>query len=441
MLVTDGYWNEANPTPLPGGFFSVQSRRRRCLTARPSAAARPNRACSGMCLRLRAARAAVTVRRTAIRRSPISRSSTGRTTRGPISAIRCRLRAGQDNRHHRIDPAATGPSGSLRTRRSTTTRSTIRRAGSTSCSSWSRSASQVTCSSRRRDCTNPNNDLCKLRKGQQNSAGITGWPRPSNNAPHAIDDTWHAAINSRGSYFSASSPSSLVQHLTEIINNILSRRGNSTSLSATMSTLSAGTQGFFGGLRHHRLLGLPAQAGSRSRSPASRTDAIWDASCLLNRQLLPLAPVSATTMPPPPRHARSAHDLHVERECGTGGTAFTLFGNLTTAQQSALNQDPNSTHQVCSRRQRHISWLRRQRARSALDWLRGVRTPRDRRLPLLRHRSSVLGAIINSQPRYVSAPTGGFTDNFPPGSAEAIAATPIAQWPCRAQAATPQFVY
>ena len=36
--------------------------------------------------------------------------------------------------------------------------------------------------------------------------------------------------------------------------------------------------------------------------------------------------------------------------------------------------------------------------------------------PLLRKRSSVLGAVINSQPQYVSSPGGGFTDNFPAGS-------------------------
>jgi type IV pilus assembly protein PilY1 len=105
-----------------------------------------------------------------------------------------------------------------------------------------------------------------------------------------------------------------------------------------------------------------------------------------------------------------------------GGTAF-RWGSLSTAQQAALNQDPNSTL-VCAAGTGTSAGCDGS-GNNRLDWLRGVRT-HESTAPLLRHRGSVLGAIINSQPVYVSAPTGGFSDNFPAGSPEAVAATPDA---------------
>ena len=270
------------------------------------------------------------------------------------------------------------------------------------------------------DCTNPNNDLCKLRKGQTNSAAITGWPRPARNAPQAIDDTWHAAVNSRGSYFSASDPGSLVQHLTEIINNILSRRGNSTSLSATMSTLSAGTQGYFAG---YDLSDYSGQLLKKDLDPvtAEPGQTRWDAGCILTGGFCLSTGVGSNGNPAP--RDPNTRVIFTDNANANGGAAF-RWGNLSTAQQSALNQDPASAL-VCAT-PTGVAAGCDGNGQIRLDWLRGD-TTHERTAPLLRHRGSVLGAIINSQPVYVSAPTGGFSDNFPAGSLEAVAATPNAQ--------------
>jgi len=267
------------------------------------------------------------------------------------------------------------------------------------------------------DCTNPNNDLCKLRKGQPNSAGITGWPIPARNEPRAIDDTWHAAVNSRGSYFSASNPSALVQHLTDIINNILLRHGSSTALSATMSTLTSGTQGYSAGYNTSDYSGflvkqdLDPETGDPSLSP------IWDASCFLSGGTFASG---ICTLPTPLPNVSSSRTILTASDGGTASINF-AWATLTSAEKNALNQDPTSQLKCSSDtgNTNGCDGLGQIRA----DWLRGDRT-HETTPPLLRLRSSVLGAIINSQPRYVSAPTGGFTDNFPPGSPEALAATP-----------------
>ena len=270
------------------------------------------------------------------------------------------------------------------------------------------------------DCTNPQNDLCKLREGQSNSAGITGWPQPARNAPPAIDDTWHAAVNSRGSYFSASNPTALVQHLTDIINNILSRRGSSTALSATMSTLTAGTQGYSAGYDTSDYSGFLIKQDLDPVTGAPGAT-IWDASCLLTGGTFS---AGVCTLPPPPLpDASIGRTILTANDSGTASVTFSSFSSLTSAEQNALNQDPNATIKCTSPTAATNGCDGNGQIRA--DWLRGVRT-HETVPPLMRHRSSVLGAIINSQPRYVSAPTAGFTDNFPPGSPEALAAAPDA---------------
>ena len=266
------------------------------------------------------------------------------------------------------------------------------------------------------DCQNANNDLCKLRKGQANSASITGWPQPARNEPRAIDDTWHAAINSRGSYFSASNPSALVQHLTDVINNILSRRGSSTALSATMSTLTLATQGYSAGYDTSDYSGfLIKQALDGDTGDPGET--FWDAGCLLSGGTFS---AGVCTLPNPLPNVSSSRTILTANDNGTASVNFD-WSTLTSLQKNALNQDPNSTLKCASAtgNTNGCDGLGQLRA----NWMRGDRT-NETVPPLLRHRSSVLGAIINSQPRYVSAPTGGFTDNFPPGSLEANAAAP-----------------
>jgi type IV pilus assembly protein PilY1 len=40
--------------------------------------------------------------------------------------------------------------------------------------------------------------------------GTINWPQPADNSINNIDDLWHAAINSRGSYSNAKNPAELL---------------------------------------------------------------------------------------------------------------------------------------------------------------------------------------------------------------------------------------
>lgn len=51
------------------------------------------------------------------------------------------------------------------------------------------------------------------------------WPTPVANKQTAVDDLWHAAVNGRGTYFSAKNPKQLSDGLTEALNSITSKKG------------------------------------------------------------------------------------------------------------------------------------------------------------------------------------------------------------------------
>jgi len=130
------------------------------------------------------------------------------------------------------------------------------------------------------DCVDPSNDFCHLRKNTANSSGAVGWPRPANNSPPAIDDTWHAAVNSRGSYFSASNPANLVAHLSEIIDSIIARSGQSTAESVSTSILNQGAVGFQGGYNSSGWTGYLYKQTLNTTTGAVLSQ-VWDAGCYL----------------------------------------------------------------------------------------------------------------------------------------------------------------
>ncbi len=62
------------------------------------------------------------------------------------------------------------------------------------------------------------------------------WPIPSSGTLTTIDDLWHAAVNGRGAYFSATNPTSLAEGLSGALAGINTRRG--AAAAAATSTLN-----------------------------------------------------------------------------------------------------------------------------------------------------------------------------------------------------------
>ena len=236
-------------------------------------------------------------------------------------------------------------------------------------------------------------DLAGLRTGAK------AWPRPENNAPEAVDDTWHAAVNGRGDYFSAADPGELVGKLQDIINNIVARRNSSTAGSLNTAVLSVNTIGYGSGYDSGDWSGT-ATARSVDADTGLFGNALWDAGCKLSGGFCVATGGNlGAARDPDTRVILSA------RGTGAGqGIAF-RWPSLSNAQRGLLDRDETGAVDGNGNRR--------------LDFLRGDRSSEG---SLFHRRGSVLGAVVNSQALYVAAPDSAHRDAFPPGSPEQIAA-------------------
>jgi type IV pilus assembly protein PilY1 len=74
---------------------------------------------------------------------------------------------------------------------------------------------------------------------QATNGTVCNWPTPASNTQTTIDDLWHAAVNGRGVYFSASNPDTLATSLNSALGNIVKR--NTTSAASTASNPNVGS--------------------------------------------------------------------------------------------------------------------------------------------------------------------------------------------------------
>jgi type IV pilus assembly protein PilY1 len=69
----------------------------------------------------------------------------------------------------------------------------------------------------------------------QTAGTVCNWPNTMSSAgvPENIDDLWHAAVNGRGTYFSAKDPTSLATGLSQALAGINTRRGSAAAASSS----------------------------------------------------------------------------------------------------------------------------------------------------------------------------------------------------------------
>ncbi len=70
------------------------------------------------------------------------------------------------------------------------------------------------------------------------TAGTKQWPQASTNQ---VDDLWHAAVNSRGKYFSASNPTEFANALESSLNTISERIGDAAAVGTSSNTVRSGS--------------------------------------------------------------------------------------------------------------------------------------------------------------------------------------------------------
>lgn len=199
-------------------------------------------------------------------------------------------------------------------------------------------------------------------------ASASGWPDPAVSSLHKIDDLWHAAVNSRGEFFSAQEPAAFASGLSNVLINITSRTSSAAAVTTNTSRLNTGAQIYQAKFNSADWSG---QLFAFNLQPDGSLGAVqWEASSQL------------------PGHASRKIFTHN----GSTGLAFAAasFSSLSTAQQTALN--------------RNILGVDDGKGMLRLNWLRGDRSSEMAMGGTFRNRNSgLLGDIINSDLLYVKA--------------------------------------
>lgn len=200
-------------------------------------------------------------------------------------------------------------------------------------------------------------------KGYENLKRGTAWPQAVADSTDTVYDLWHAAINSRGEFFSVEDPDSMVSAFKKIIDRIGNFTTSASRPAVTASQVDGGTSrevyetefssdDWSGDLKKYRI----GTAGARTLS--------WSAKAQLS-------------------NARTV------KMAAASGKELQNFNwtNLSTTQKNFFQINPDSSNNQTDNR-----------GQARIDYIRGDRSNEGTNPGTFRTRSSVLGDIVNSAP-------------------------------------------
>ena len=205
-------------------------------------------------------------------------------------------------------------------------------------------------------------------------SGSLSWPNQVETTTDArrIDDLWHAAVNSRGGFYSAGDPNTFADALADTLAKISERTSSASAVATNSSKLSTNTQLFQGRFN------AADWSGQLQAFPIDSTGhvqpATWDAA-----QKIPTYNLRNILTYKP----------------GTGGIDF-LWANLSTTQQQYLNLPLGSSTADAKGSLR-------------VNYLRGDQSQELQNGGGFRNRNSVLGDIVNSNPVFVGTQDYGYS--------------------------------
>lgn len=219
---------------------------------------------------------------------------------------------------------------------------------------------------------NPTTDLPRLTNG------TLAWPTASTNQ---VDDLWHAAVNSRGKYFSAANPTQFADALNQSLNEISARAGDAAAVATSNTILGANTKVYTSTYMTGDWSGRLEQ---KTLNPVTGDIASTDWN-------------SDTGIPA----AASRVIVSSNPTNGVGGTDF-LYTQLNNAQKQIFNNAaalyplPNTV--------------------TGTDLVNYIRGDQSKESKPFRTRKLLLGDLVNSDPQYVKEGRNGGYNSLPIGA-------------------------
>jgi len=208
-------------------------------------------------------------------------------------------------------------------------------------------------------------------------SGAQSWPEASRSSSNNVYDLWHAAINSRGEFFSVDSPDDMVKAFKDILNRIASRTTSAARPAVAASFVSDSDNALQSNV-YATQFSSEDWSGELSKTLVDKT--------------------GGTTLLWSAQKANEGINPNTRRVVMLDSTAsnklknFT-WNNLSTQQQSWMNRNPESLGVAFD-----------SRGQDRLNYVRGERSNEGLTSPQFRKRSSILGDIINSSPAVVGTP-------------------------------------
>lgn len=242
------------------------------------------------------------------------------------------------------------------------------------------------------------------------------WGNPFSGSPEKIDDLWHAAYNSKGTFLEAQSADVLALKLGAALENISNRVSSAATVAQNSNVLNTNSKVYQANFDSNQWTGqLYAYGISADGEVATIPD--WNANCILTGGNCNSPIIPAASNPGIPHGQRVI--ITRSFDGSNSGTAFSFPNNYASLKVSGslparlynLLQyapfDPNTTNAA------EIT-INQDYGSKLIDYLRGDTNQEQQNggTYLMRNRQGLLADIIHSGPIYVDVPNRYYPDNL-----------------------------
>ncbi|GGI54802.1 hypothetical protein GCM10011430_19760 [Oxalicibacterium solurbis] len=235
---------------------------------------------------------------------------------------------------------------------------------------------------------------------QNLTQGAQSWPVAQADSPTAIDDLWHAAVNGRGTYYSAQKADDLVSGLSNALAGVSARTGAAASAAtSTLEPVAGDNQLFIALYRTVKWDGdLQAKTINPTTGEVSNT-VVWSAQAQLDQKIA----TTSDTRTIYTYDADASNKLKAFSWAALDDDEKALFMNKCT--DNLLSQCPDLADDDAR--------TKVDEGETLVNFLRGQNGNEDQSGNtdlLYRDREHVLGDMVGAQPVYVKKPTFPYLD-------------------------------
>ncbi len=239
--------------------------------------------------------------------------------------------------------------------------------------------------------------LVALRNGGCEWPGIPA-NRQFSEIVEKVDDVFHASINSRGDFFSATDPDELIAALNDVINNILERISKGGSSSFTSTVVTSDTKAFSPGFDSSNWTGN-FFARNVLNSFGDFGPALWDTACFLTGGFCDTTGESVAK--------QTVRNLYTYDKTAESVISFS----------GSLSGDPAATVTLNSLEYRNKFNVS---VEDVIGYVAGDETNEISEGGRLRNRDSLMADIVHSSPVVIRGPGESFRDSLWPDDSDIV---------------------